>query len=229
MTETVSLETTGDVAILRIDDGKANALSPAVLEALGDALDQAEQGGQAVVLTGRPGCFSAGFDLSVMREGGPDAARALVDAGARVALRLARFPAPVVIGCSGHAIAMGAVLLSAVDTRIGARGDFKIGYNEVAIGMTTPIFLLELARERISKRHFLPAVVQANVYGPDGALDAGFLDQLAEPDAIVETSLAQAERLAKLPRGAYLRTRALARGANLDNIEAGIEADLSTF
>lgn len=227
MSESVRFESSGDVAVLRIDDGKANALSPAVLEAIGAGLDQAEQAGQAVLLMGRPGRFSAGFDLGVMREGGMDVARAMVSSGARLALRLARFPAPVVIGCTGHALAMGAVLLSAADTRIGAKGDFKIGYNEVAIGMTTPLFLMELARERISKRHFLRATVQAEIYDPESSVDAGFLDRVTEPDRVFEESLAEAERLAKLSRAAYVNTRARARGANLDQIEATLEADMA--
>jgi len=228
MTEPVTLETSGDVAIIRLDDGKANAISPTVLSALGTALDQAEEANQAVLLLGRPGRFSAGFDLGVMREGGPEAAHALVGGGARLAVRIARHPAPVVIGCTGHALAMGAVLLTAADTRIGAQGDFKIGFNEVAIGMTTPIFLLELARERLSKRHFTRAVVQSEIHGPDEAVDAGLLDATAAPDALEATALAEAERLAKLPRGAYVRTRALARRATLELIESTLEADLAS-
>lgn len=227
MSETVSFESTGDVAILRLDDGKANAISPDVLAALGEALDQAEDAGQAVLLLGRPGRFSAGFDLGVMREGGPEAGRALVTGGAHLAVRLARFPAPVVVGCTGHALAMGAVLLMAGDSRIGTAGDFKIGFNEVAIGMTTPIFLLELARERVSKRHFMRAVVQAEIYAPDAAVDAGFLDRTVDAGELEGVALAEAERLAKLPRGAYVRTRALLRGATLEHIEATLEADLA--
>jgi enoyl-CoA hydratase len=227
MPDSVTFESTGGVAVLRLDDGKANAISPAVLEAIGGALDQAEEAGQAVLLTGRPGRFSAGFDLGVLREGGADAARALVTGGARLAIRLARFPGPVVIGCSGHALAMGAVLLMAADTRIGARGAFKIGFNEVAIGMATPIFLLELARDRISKRHFVRATVQAEIYDPDAAVDAGFLDRTTDPDRVLDEALAEAERLGKLPRAAYLRTRALARDATLARVEATLEADMA--
>ncbi|MGH0030747.1 MAG: crotonase/enoyl-CoA hydratase family protein [Myxococcota bacterium] len=227
MSQPVSIESSGDVAVLHLDDGKANAISPAVLEALNQALDQAEEAGQAVLLAGRPGRFSAGFDLSVLREGGPAAARDLVTGGARLALRLARFPAPVVAASTGHALAMGAVLLMAVDTRFGARGDFKIGFNEVAIGMATPIFLLELARDRMSKRHFLRGTVQAEIYAPEGAVDAGFYDRVCDPQALLDEARAEAERLAKLPRAAYLRTRTLARGAGLDGIEAGLERDMA--
>jgi enoyl-CoA hydratase len=226
MSQPVSFESSGDVAVLRLDDGKANAISPAVLDALGEALDQAEAAGQAVALVGRPGRFSAGFDLSVLREG-PAPGRALVTGGARLALRLARFPAPAVIGCTGHALAMGAVLLVAADSRIGAQGDFKLGFNEVAIGMTTPVFLMEFARERISKRHFVRALVQAEIYPPEAAVDAGLLDRLVDPERVLEAAHAEAGRLAKLPRAAYVATRALARGRAIEHIEATLDGDMA--
>jgi enoyl-CoA hydratase len=219
--ESVSFESAGDVAILRLDDGKANALSPDVLAALGSAIDHAEESGQAILLTGRPDRFSAGFDLNVMRAGDTQAMVELVRSGARVALQLSRFPGPVVIGCTGHALAMGAVLLLTADTRIGAAGDFKLGFNEVGIGMTTPDFLLGFARERLSKRHFLRATVQAEIYDPVSAIDAGFLDRVATGD-VFEEALAEATRLAKLPRTAYAESRKSARRAALADIEAGL-------
>lgn len=226
MSETVSYESNGDVAIVRLDDGKANALSPAVLTALQEALDRAEDAGDAVVLTGRPGRFSAGFDLGVMREGGVDAGRDMVKSGAELALRIARFPAPVVIASTGHALAMGAVLLMAADTRIGSEGDFKIGFNEVAIGMTTPIFLVELARARMPAREFLRGLVQSRIYDPGAALEAGFYDEVVAPESVVDRAVQEAERLAKLPRGAYIQTRALVRGAALDHAEATLEENM---
>lgn len=227
MADALTIESSGDVAILRLDDGKANALSPAVLEALSDGFRQAGEASQAVLLAGRPGRFSAGFDLGVMREKGPLEARAMVTAGARLALQIARHPAPVVIECTGHALAMGAVLLMSSDLRIGASGDSKIGFNEVAIGMTTPIFLMEFARERISKRHFMRSVVLAEIHDPGSAVDAGFLDRTASPDALHDEALAATTQLAKLPRGALLRTRKLARGGTLELIERTLEDDMA--
>lgn len=227
MGEPLQYESVGEVAVLRLDDGKVNALSPTVLEAINKGLDRAQQAKQAVVLLGRPGRFSAGFDLGVMRSGGPEVARNLVIGGARLALRLARHPGPVVIGCTGHALAMGAVLLLAADLRIGARGESKIGFNEVAIGMATPIFLLEFARERISKRQLLRATVQAEIYTPDAAVDAGFLDRIVDSDEVFDVALSEAERLAVLPRAPYLRTRSLARTPTLALIEETLEADIA--
>jgi enoyl-CoA hydratase len=225
MSQAVFIESAGDVSVIRIDDGKANALPPEVIAALQAALDQAQEAEHAVLLTGRPGKFCAGFDLGIMRSGGLDAAREMVTAGAQLALRLARFPAPVVIGATGHALAMGAVLLLTADTRIGAEGEFKIGFNEVAIGMATPHFLAEFARERLSKRHYMRAVLQAEIYSPGGAVDAGFLDRCVPEAILFDEALAEAQRLAKLPRGAYAKTRKIIRAAALKEIENGLAAE----
>ena len=148
MDEIVQFELRDGIALVRMDDGKANAFSHAMLEALGRAFDRAEKEARAIVLAGRPERFSGGFDLKVMNQGGP-AVPELVLAGARFAIRVYECPLPVVIACTGHALAMGAVLLLAPDLRLGARGAYKIGLNEVAIGMTLPGFAVELARERL--------------------------------------------------------------------------------
>jgi enoyl-CoA hydratase len=227
MSDSVQYELSGDVAILRLDDGKANALDPSVIAALRDGLTRAEKESAAVLLTGRPGRFSAGFNLGVLRDGGPDAARGLVTAGAELAVHVARQPTPVVIACNGHALAMGAVLLLAADLRIGAAGDFKIGFNEVAIGMATPIFLAEFARERLSKRHLQRATVQAEIYSPEAAVDAGFLDRVVAPDDLFAGALEEAQRLAQLPRAAFARTRGIVRGEALERIESTLADDMA--
>lgn len=200
------------VAVLRIDDGKANALSRAVIEALQEGLDRAEGEARAVLVSGRPGRLSAGFDLSVMKAG-PDAMRALVTAGAEVLLRFYTCPLPTAIACTGHALAAGALLLLVTDMRIGADGDFKIGLNEVAIGMPLPIFGVEFARDRLSKRHFTQAVTQSRIYSPAEAVDAGFLDRLVPPEKLFDEAGAAAAALANLPAAAYAITKRSARVA----------------
>jgi len=214
------------VAVLRLDDGKANALSPAVIEALDSALDRTEKDAGAVCLLGRPGRLSAGFDLAVMRSG-PEPMRKLVTAGAELCLRMAVHPLPIVIGCTGHALAAGALLLLSADARIGARGDFKIGLNEVAIGMSLPIFAYELARERLSKRHLLRAAAQAELYAPDAAVDAGFLDSVCEPEEVAPAALAEARRLAALPQPAFARTKAALRGGMVASLRATLAEDMA--
>src|SRR5262245_31299281 len=217
------------VTTIRIDDGKANALSPRVIDQIDQGLTQAEAEGRAALVIGRPGRFSAGFDLSVMQEG-PEAAIALVRRGAEMALRMYELPIPVVVACTGHALAMGAILLLASDVRIGAEGDFKIGLNEVAIGMPVPVCGPELARDRLSRRHFPRAVSTAAIYDSAGALEAGYLDELAPPDQVVDIASQHARALAQqLDPTAFRATRVNARAGTLRYIRETLDADLGGF
>ncbi|MCG8589262.1 MAG: crotonase/enoyl-CoA hydratase family protein [Proteobacteria bacterium] len=221
----VQLDIQDSVAWLRLDDGKANAISLDVLKAAHEALDQAERDANCVVLLGRPGRFSAGFDLNVMRQGG-EATRELVAGGARLGLRLYGFPIPVIAGCTGHALAMGALLLLSTDLRIGVEGEFKLGLNEVAIGMTLPVFGVELARERLSKRHLQRAVASAELYDPAGAVDAGYLDRVVPADALEDVVRKEAAALAALPREAHAGTKLRLRGEVIARAEASLAKPL---
>lgn len=211
--------------VLRLDHGKANAISTEVARALLAALERAEQEADAVVLLGRPGMFSGGFDLGVMQQGaGP--AREMVRTGGVLLAAILAHPKPIVIGCTGHAIAMGAFLTMAADYRIGARGDYRLCLNETAIGMTLPLFAVLLTRLRISKRHYDRVVVQSEVYGPEAAVDAGFLDRVVEPDAVEREAFAAAGRLAALKQPAFRNNKRHAHGDAVDRIRATLEADL---
>lgn len=221
----VDLKLDGKVAVISIDDGKANALSPQVLTELDGALDRAQGEAGAVLLLGRPGKLSAGFDLSIMTAGA-DSARALVTQGAELLLRLYLHPQPVVVACTGHALAAGALLTLVADTRIGVRGEFKIGLNEVAIGMRLPIFAVELARERLSKRHLTAAALQARIYSPDDAVDAGYLDRVVEADVLLGEALDCVKQLAELSRGAYAWTKKLVREPMVNRVRATLEEDM---
>jgi enoyl-CoA hydratase len=226
MSELVRFSLEGAVARLHFDDGKANVISPASLPALNAALDRAEKEAGAVLLLGREGRFCAGFDLATM-QAGVEPARRLVAGGALLASRLAASPLPVVIGCGGHALAMGALLLLGADVRIGAEGDFKLGLNEVAIGLPLPEFAVELASERLSKRHLLRATTRAEIYGPAAACDAGFLDRVVPAAALAAEAMAEAARLAELPRRAFTETKRALRGAMVERIRAGLEQNLA--
>lgn len=223
---TVRVGVEGRVAVVRLDDGKANALSHEVIDALHGAFDRAEREAGAVLLLGRPGRFCAGFDLKVMRAGA-EAARGLVTAGAELLLRQLELPVPVVAACTGHAVAAGALLLLASDLRCGARGDYRLGLNEVGIGMTLPIFAMELARDRLSKRHFERATSQAELYGPDAGLDAGFLDRVVEPAELEAVASAEAARLAELPQPAFGATKRRAHEALCRRVRDTLAADMA--
>jgi len=225
-TDKVRYEVRDDIAVITMNDGKANALSHEVIEALLACLDRAEREVRAVLLTGREKRLSGGFDLTVMMSS-PEATRNLVTAGAELMLRLYMFPRPVVVACTGHALAAGAILLLVADTRIGAEGEFKIGLNEVAIQMTLPVFAVELARDRLSKRHFSAAVTQARIFDPAGAKDAGYLDATARPEALLDTALGHARRLAALPDPAFRNTKQRERGATVKLIRDTLAVDIA--
>lgn len=210
------------VAVIGMDDGKANAFSHDLLDALGAALDRAgEEEAGAVVLTGRPGRFSAGFDLSVIRSGDGDAVQALVKKGAQLALRLYESPRPVVLGVTGHALAMGAVLCLAADVRIGTRGEYKIGLNEVAIGMALPAFALILAEDRISRRHLTRATANAEIYVPEKAVDVGYLDWVVEEGETEKAAIEYATAMASgLHAKAHQMTKAAVRKTALERLRA---------
>lgn len=226
----VTYELDGHVAVLRIDDGKANAISHALADQLQDALSQAEANGvSAVAIVGRDGRFSAGFDLKTM-QAGPDEARDLLRVGAELALRLFMFPTPVVLGVTGHALAMGAILLMAGDVRIGADGPFKIGLNEVSIGMPVPLFAIDLAQESLARQHLNAAMNLAQIYDPAGAVRAGFLDEVVAGESVVPTAIERAQLLGDgLRRGAFKLTRENVRLDAADRLRRHLITDLETF
>ena len=219
----------GAVVTITLDDGKVNALTPRMLADLGAALDRAGRDGGTVVLGGREGVFSAGFDLGVLRAGGPDAA-AMVLAGFAVAERLMAFPAPVVIACSGHAVAMGAFLLLAADHRIGVEGPYTITANEVAIGLTLPHAAIELLRHRLQPAAFQQAALLAAPFSPDAAVRAGFLDQLVPPDRLAaDAADAAAEFADRLNPAAHAATKGRVRSEALAALRAAIAADAASI
>jgi enoyl-CoA hydratase len=218
----------GAIAVVSMDDGKVNALTLRMLAALNGALDQALKEEAPVVLTGREGRFSAGFDLKTLTGGGEDGPK-LLTAGFELSERLLSFPFPVVIACTGHALAMGAFLLLSGDHRIGAEGAFKIGANEVAIGLTMPHTAIEICRQRVSPTHFSRVMINAEIFGPSEAVGAGFLDRVVPATDLAESALEAAEALSKLDMRAHAATKLRARGPALSAIHASIAVDEAAF
>ncbi|MCA9602866.1 MAG: crotonase/enoyl-CoA hydratase family protein [Myxococcales bacterium] len=224
MSEPLSYRVDREVAVITMDDGKANALGPSMLRALDEALGRAEQEGRAVVLAGRAGKFCAGFDLKVMMSA-PTAARDLVLDGAKLFLRLFEHPRPVVIACTGHAVAGGALLVLCGDLRVGTEGPFMIGLNEVAIGLTLPRFAVELARERLSPRAMGAATVLATMYAPNDAANAGYLDEVVEADAVLERAISEAQRLGALPAATFAGTKQRVRETAISRMREAVKRD----
>jgi enoyl-CoA hydratase len=220
----VRYELDGSVATITLDDGKVNALSLDLQAELHAALDRAQLDRAVIVLAGRDGVLSAGFDLQVLAGGGP-AAASMVIGGFELAHRMLAFPRPIVIACTGHAVAMGTFLLLSGDHRIGTSRPAKFTANEVAIGLTMPRAALEILRQRLSPAAFVRAATLAEVFTPANAVETGFLDEVVSPEDLMPTALNVAQRLALLDQTAYEATKQRARSGLLDALRAAIEAD----
>ena len=227
MTNALTSERRDRVLVLHIDDGKANALSFDLIDALLEALRSAEEDDDigAVVLHGRPGRFSAGFDLGVMMDGDLNAIVRLVAAGGELVRTLYGCSVPVVAASTGHALAAGALMLLGCDVRIGSDEPAKVGLNEVAIKMVLPDWALTIAEARLSKRHMQRAIVNARVTTPTDAIGVGFLDEVVPPDEVLDRAVDTAAALAaELDPKAYAGTIRAFRGTTLATMDAHIAA-----
>lgn len=224
MSEVVAIKIENNVATITIQNGKVNAISHAVIDQINQALDQAEQAKAVVVITGTPGMLSAGYDLKVMKES-MDKAMELVQKGSTLSRRLLSFPYPVVVACSGHAVAKGAFLLLSADYRIGVDGDFKIGLNEVAIGMSMHDAGVELARGRLAPVFFNRSVILAEMVSPKDAVTMGFLDKVVSAQEFPATVSYIAQAMTKLDMKAHRNTKLKARAELLTTLDAAIEKD----
>ncbi|MEE4621596.1 crotonase/enoyl-CoA hydratase family protein [Pseudomonas alliivorans] len=228
MSDLVSYHLDDGIATLTLNNGKVNAISPDVIAAFNAALDQSEKDRAVVIVTGQPGILSGGYDLKVMTSS-PDAASSLVTQGSTLARRMLSHPFPIIVACPGHAIAKGAFLLLSADYRIGVEGPFNIGLNEVQIGMTMHHAGIELARDRLRKSAFNRSVINAEIFNPEGAMQAGFLDQVVSVEALSETARTVATQLKKINMNAHGKTKLKTRKAFLDTLDAAIELDKKSF
>lgn len=218
----------GDVAVIDFDDGKANVLTHAAIDALQADLSRAEAEARAVVITGRPGRFCAGFDLNEMTASDAGA-QAMLRRGADLWLTTLMLDVPVVMAASGHALAAGAIWLLCGDVRIGEDVPAKIGLPEVAIGMPLPWFVVHLAEARMSRRHY-PHVILGVTQPPAQARDAGYLDEIVAEGAAVERAMTLANEAAtSLHRRSFQITRQRMRGALAERLTAAIDDDIASF
>jgi enoyl-CoA hydratase len=228
MSDLVRYRLEGKTAVVEMDDGKANALSEPMIAALVAALSRAEGEAAAMVLAGRPDRFCAGFDLRVMMSS-PDAARALLVRGADLLMRLYGAAIPLVVACTGHALAGGALVVLTGDVRVAAAGAYRIGLNEVAIGLPVPVLAMELARDRLLPTALTRATLLAHIHTPDEALAAGYVDEVAAPDQVLARALAEAERLSALGRGPFGATKQRLRGRTIAHVRATLDDDMRTI
>jgi enoyl-CoA hydratase len=216
------------VASIWLDDGKVNVMSIDMLADIASAFDRAEKSAELVVLRSkRPGIFSAGFDLKIFAAGDIEKSLEMVKAGAELALRLMAFPLPIIGVMEGHAFPMGTFLLLACDVRLGARGPYRMGLNEVAIGIATPGFAIELARSRLHPSWLSRTVTTGEMYEPDDALVAGLLDRVVSPEAVD----AELDKIIATVRTIHRPSHAIAkkrlRQATMDAMRVTIDRELT--
>jgi enoyl-CoA hydratase len=227
-TDLLSYTLEGTTAIVRMDDGKANALSDGMIDALTGALERAEREASAMILAGREGRFSGGFDLKVMMSG-PEQAKALLMRGSALYMKLYGASLPLVVACTGHALAGGSLLVLTGDVRIGTAGPFRIGLNEVAIGLPVPVLAMELARDRLVPTELPRATLMAQIYDPEGAVKAGYLDEVVPAERLLERAKEEAARLTGLARPAFKATKTRLRGRTIAHILGTLEDDMRTL
>jgi enoyl-CoA hydratase len=230
MTETIAYDLKDEIATIRLDDGKVNAMSQPFYDALNAALDRAEkERAGAVVITGRPGVFSAGLNLKVLPTLAPeDLTRTMINFG-RTLHRVFTFPIPTVAAVSGHAIAGGAILMFACDLRLVAEGPHRIHVNEVAIGLTLPSWAITIAEFAIPPRWHTEAILHARLYSPEEALERGMIQLVARPaDRLQDEALAAAAQLRALDTIAYASTKARQRAEATRRIFDLLEKEAST-
>jgi enoyl-CoA hydratase len=193
------------VAWITLDDGKANAMSLEMLSEIETQLEKASSASGPVVIKGRKGIFSAGFDLKTFARG-PEASRQMVKAGVRVIERMLGFPRPIVTACTGHAYPMGAFLMLCADVRFGVAGEWNIGMNEVAIGLTVPQFAVELARHRLTPAGVMRASTGA-MFHPEEAARLGYLDYVVRAEDLDAAVRKEVERLGKVDMKSHALTK----------------------
>ncbi|MBI3216063.1 MAG: crotonase/enoyl-CoA hydratase family protein [Mycobacterium sp.] len=211
------------IGVITLDDGKANVLGPAMQQAINDAIDQADRDDVgALVIAGNDKVFSGGFDLKVFRSGDVEASVAMLQGGFELSHRLLSYPKPVVMACTGHAIAMGSFLLCSGDHRIAAPG-YNIQANEVAIGMVMPYAALEVVKLRLTRSAYQQAVCLSKVFSGESALAAGFIDEIVPPESVLSRAEEAAREFANLSQSAHAASKLRTRAEALEGIRAGID------
>jgi enoyl-CoA hydratase len=211
------------IAVITMDDGKVNALGPAMQQSLNEALDNADHDDVgAVIIAGNHRVFSAGFDLKILRAGEMRPAIDMFRGGFELAYRLLSYPKPVVMACTGPAIAMGSFLLCSGDHRIAAPG-YNIQANEVAIGIVLPYAASAIMKLRLTPSAYQQAAGLSKTFFGETALAAGFIDEIDLPDMVLSRAEEAALEFTKLDLAAHAASKLRARANSLAELRAGID------
>ena len=198
-----TLNKDGNISTITLDDGKANVFSSKMSQDINQCLDEVATEEGCLIITGKEGMFSAGLDLKTIQSGDTDKIIEMSTAAFKLLARIFSFPRPVIAACSGHGIALGTFLLCCCDYRIGVKGDFMIGANEMRTNMVIPDPILELIKFRVAQSHKYRAILGAEMYSIDKALEAGLLDEIVSPDDLVKTVNEKAKDLATMGHPSY--------------------------
>jgi enoyl-CoA hydratase len=204
-----TLTSKDDISIITLDDGKANVFSPKMIQDVNECLDNVPTESGAIIITGREGMFSAGFDLKIISAGDIQATMDMSLSGFKLLSRIFSFPRPILAACSGHGIALGTFLLCCCDYRVGVKGDFMIGANEMRTNMVIPIPILELISHRVSASHKYRAILGAEMYSIESGLEAGLIDEVVDSENLMETAMLKAKDLATMGHPSYTLTKEL--------------------
>ena len=212
-----------DISIITLDDGKANVFSEEMTQAIDNCLDQVPIDRGSLIITGRPGMFSAGFDLKVIGSGDASKIKKMSLNGFKLLSRIFSFPRPIVAACSGHGIALGTFLLCCCDYRLGVKGEFLLGANEMRTNMVIPTPILELIKFRIAPSHKYRSVLGAEMYPLEKAIDAGLMDEVVDSDKLMEIAIEKAKDLATMGHPSYTLTKAIFIKDIAENIDSAIK------
>jgi enoyl-CoA hydratase len=215
----IEFEDRGVVTILRMARGKGNAINIDLARALDDGLDRLERSqARAGIITGQGSVFSAGVDLSALVEGGPEYVQRFVPLLPRAFERLATFPKPLIGAINGHAIAGGAIIMLACDQRLLARGTAQVGLTEIRVGVLFPAWALEIARFATPPQHFPTLICTGRTWGPEEALARGLVDELVEPERLLDRACEVAEEMAAIPPATFAATKLAVRRPMLEAV-----------
>jgi enoyl-CoA hydratase len=198
-----------EVTIITLDDGKANVFSPAMIKEVHNCLDKVPTESGSLIIAGRDGMFSGGVDLKIISSGDMKAIQEMSLGGFRLLSRILSFPRPVIAACSGHGIALGTFLLCCCDYRLGAKGNYMVGANEMRTNMVIPTPILELIRFRVSQTHKYRAILGAEMYSIEAAVDAGLIDEAIDEKNLMEAAMLKAKDLATMGHPSYTLTKEL--------------------
>ena len=198
-----------DISIITLDDGKANVFSPEMSDQLNECLDQVDTESGCLIITGREGMFSAGLDLKIIQSGDVDRIVEMSSNAFKLLARIFSFPRPVIAACSGHGIALGTFLICCCDYRIGIKGDYMLGANEMRTNMVIPTPILELIKFRVNDSHKYRAVLGAEMYNFNQAQEAGLIDDVVEIDNLMTAAKDKAKDLATMGHPSYTMTKEL--------------------